>query len=165
MEYKGVDYWQGLLDRKTEPMTEEQSRMFMTCVMADITGPDEEKDAKVREAFEDHLGAQVFLRRLEVTGTEVSVPLTLFLLSMCKTPGDAVMWAYTVHAIAVTHGLDKVSTNELAEAFPMGFPTEESIEQAWGSQKKEGEPAGNMVDNWDNWPGIEDKKDEEPEDG
>jgi len=106
--------------------------------------------------LEESLGYQIFTKRLEAAGTEVTLPLAMFLVSLCDSPGKVVLWAYTVQVIKVSREIEgrPVKMEDLAEVFPWGFPTEKGYEEAWEEQKKDGAPHGNMVDDFRNWPGV-----------
>jgi hypothetical protein len=64
--------------------------------------------------------------------------------------GHAVMWAYTLNEIFVKTG-QPVTMLSIVDHFPMGFPTEEEYRACWASQKEEGKPLGNAVDDFSTW--------------
>lgn len=130
--------WHGLLELETVPMTKEQSDTFIRCVMGDH--PEEEADfrAKMHSKLMDNFGYAVLYKRLEVVAgiaNKVSTFVTLFLTTLCKSPGDAVMWAYTLDYIYVLENGQNIDMNVLTSYFPMGFPTEDARHKAWDEQK------------------------------
>ena len=75
---------------------------------------------------------------------EMNIMVPTFLSSISKTPGEAVMWAYTLYKLWLEIGVP-ITMVELTNKFPQGFPSESAMEEIWNSQK--GRSNGIDVDN------------------
>ena len=155
IEYDGKEYWQGLLDRDNKPMDESTTMMLMQCIMMEKDGFKRGIDEEMDKNLEQSMALKVFEKRLEAAGVECTLPLAMFLTSMCDNPAKVVMWAYTVNLIRVADGLSgPVTIEDMTRHFAWGFPLDSEYSKIWDEQKKEGQPLGNMVDNFENWPGV-----------
>jgi hypothetical protein len=136
-----------LLDAtEREPMTPSQTEMMMKLMlMPGLPG------AMLADMRQKSLAFAIIESRLEAVDAEVAPQVQVFISMKCKSPGDAVMWAYTLTVMYVNHGR-QVDLGMLAEEFPMGFPTEKAASEIWDSQKQEGAPLGNGYDQMDQWP-------------
>jgi hypothetical protein len=68
--------------------------------------------------------------------TRVSVAAVMLVLCMCDRPGKVVLWAHALHVLH--HRLNAlIGTEQLAFAFPYGFPTEQGYHEIWLAQKGE----------------------------
>ena len=85
--------------------------------------------------------------------TKMSVGALAFLAFVhLRNPGNAVMWAYTVHRIAETTDFkETVDLTVLTQFFPSGFPTESTMEIAWDDQKGGDAIGGNLLDISETW--------------
>lgn len=137
------------------PMTESQSKLFVSLMFAEKAPENAALNSMTVDellAFAKQEGAMdvfvfaVFAQRLKAAKIEnvrYSYFTVLFLASLCTTPGEAVLWAWSL--FRATAKADKaIKVYDLADSFPMGFPTEEAIHEAWDAQK--GEP-GSGIDN------------------
>lgn len=114
------------------PMTEEESRNFMSAIMADMN---EIKPGDF-SALEGTMPYATIVARLKVAGVDLTVGALLAMVSWSSgSPGDLVMWGYTASHIARTHNKTLISCNDMVEAFPFGIPTEEAREKIWDAQK------------------------------
>lgn len=156
IEYEGKEYWQGLVDVDSRPMTEDETGMLVQCMMMENQNFTKGQDKEIDTGLESSMGYKIFDKRLEVAGIEVTLPLAMFLVSLCDSPGNVVMWAYTVNVIRVARNIEgPVTVSDFAEAFPMGIPTDEGLQKAWEEQKvNDGSMTGNLVDNFENWAGV-----------
>jgi hypothetical protein len=125
------------------PMTENETKLFVNCMFADMQ---EYKDFSTLE--EQAFAIQVLQKRLVYHEVKVSVPVGVFICSMSKTPGDLVMWAYTLFLIQKKNN-KPVTMEDLSKEFPFGFPIEESYETVWDSQKNDN--GSNQLDFKANW--------------
>lgn len=80
-------------------------------------------------------------KRAEYIGLEVSDQAKVFLMFETKSPGTAVMYLY-----ALRSKFTSVTMNDLANVFPNGFPTEDTLEKMWDKQK--GYTYNDSVDNY-----------------
>lgn len=157
--------WNGLLDCKVEPMSEEESKSFMYLMMTEMGI----QKGKIKPDFLDKMdadlkdckGYQILKTRLESFKKNFSPTLDVGILPQifCALKSDrpavVVMWAYTLNEIFVKTG-KPVTMAALTDAFRMGFPTEDELHRVWKAQKVE-RPAGvpfapdNGVDYFENW--------------
>lgn len=155
IEYQGKEYWQGLLDRETQPLTDNESEMYMRCVMMDMEGvefgqnPEWDKEVQASPQY------QIISSRLGIAGSKASIPVILFLSTLCNSPGKCVVWAYTLQMMRAIRGIEgPVKMEDLSYTFPMGFPVESEYSAAWSEQNSMSEN-GNFVDKYDNWPKVD----------
>lgn len=87
-------------------------------------------------------GGEIFLDRLDLDGTKVSVAVGLWIVYYCthEAPGEKrvpnlILWAYTLNRIRRKQKCEMVTMTELADEFPFGFPTQEGMDEIWESQK------------------------------
>jgi hypothetical protein len=92
-----------------------------------------------------HISFKIFTSRLQANGVKVSASCMLFILLECRTPGEAVLWAFTVYCANVRDGT-KYGMLQFSEDFALGFPSRQYIQQVWESQKSAGAPLGNRLD-------------------
>lgn len=151
------------LDAKdVAPMTEAISRLFMDCILAERA---EQKTAGKLEPFSEKISqeagpaGQIFEKRLSWphhAGQQcatVSVPCAIFVIMLSGgSPGKIVMWAYTINRL-YQRKRDMVTMDDLAHAFPIGFPTEQAEHELWDAQKarRHGQEGDNMVDKIETW--------------
>ena len=131
-------------DNKPQPMSKEDTEVFLQCGMIELQKPD------LPTAVDDKspLGLQILQGRLEWAGIadKVSFPVKMFISCLCDRPGKVVMWAYTLaHILEKNPGLAKVNMAALAEEFPVGFPDDDVCHACWDAQK--GHPHGEKRDN------------------
>ena len=138
-------------------MTESQSKLFINLMFAEKAPENAHLTSMTVDellAFAKQEGAMdvfvfaIFAQRLkaaQVENVRYSYFTVLFLASLCTTPGAAVLWAWSLFRATVKGGAEKaITVYRLADSFPMGFPTDEAIHEAWDAQK--GEP-GSGIDN------------------
>jgi|KBSSwiStaDraftv2_1062776.scaffolds.fasta_scaffold00022_305 hypothetical protein len=142
-----------------EPMTPDQSLMFLQLLAAESEDEKEGKltpfdrtnlannrhasvIAKVSEGF----GFKVFAGRMHES-TQLTIEVFFYVLNLCKGPGDAVMWCYTLHRL---YGQDQelITLTSIANEWPWGFPTEDARHRCWISQKgySHGVDIDNLID-------------------
>lgn len=116
-------------DKRT-PLDEGGSKVFLECCFADIHKSIEFDEGTAKQ----HPLMNLFYKRLKWAKVPVSLGLGIFIAYMCKTPGIAVLWAYTLKKMHQKH--DKMlTTTELSYSFPLGFPTEDAMHEIWEGQK------------------------------
>ena len=156
--------WNGLLDCKTRPMTNDESMAFLNLIMMEM-GIQEGKTpadivTKMDADLEGCMPYQILKRRLEAFKQSLSPTLDVGVLpmvlcsSLCESPGKAVLWAYTLNEIFAKTG-QPVTIRNFVDHFPMGFPTEEAYKKCWDAQKcvrgENGNTTDNAVDNFETW--------------
>lgn len=143
---------QSLLDvpeAQRAPMTRDDTRAYVQMSFADEGG----EDTPIARAL-DGLPAQppaqvrLIIGRMRAGGDVlVRLPAIILVSCFCRSPGDCVLWAYTL--VVLTQQLGRaVRVPDLAEAFPWGFPTEEGARLIWDAQK---DSEGNRLDRPESW--------------
>ncbi len=118
-----------LLEAKTEPLTEEATRLYLSCVMGDA----QHGDDAIPEDYDGSQAHNIVQKRLDAAGADVSRWVVSFVATMCQSPGDCVLWAHALKTLGNKVG--RVDMQELTNAFPMGFPSESERRSCWDSQK------------------------------
>lgn len=127
--------------KNVRPMSDDESRAFVQCVMA------EKKEIPAPSDLLESFGYQVIRKRLDIGEIPVSDWAIAFLTLLCDTPGKLVMYAYA--CVEVYRNIRrKVTLEDTAEVFPMGFPKDEALNECWDSQKVED---GNLLDKREPW--------------
>jgi hypothetical protein len=133
----------GMSDRS--PMTQEQSMMFMNLTMMDMNDIiPEEMQRLVNESPICRI-ADASMKGAGVSAT-VTVMLWMSVISN-GSPGNAVLWAYTLCHIAEKEGDKTVTWDHLVRHFPTGFPTETTLRKCWDGQKRRADFAKGLSDN------------------
>lgn len=122
------------------------SGLFATLVVWEAAGfPTPDKEETVRNQLHGGL-FQILENRLKVMGVPLKFPALLLVWSLCEGHvGNASIWAAGLSRLHRNLG-KPLGIKELAEAFPVGFPTPARMGALWSMQKREGAPLGNMLD-------------------
>ena len=115
------------------PMTLEESKMFMQLIMIEKDGsmpPFEE--TKIELPFELRLIKGSLSSRFTFEMTE---PLQLMIAQISGSAGNVIMYLTYLQYRAKKLDKRKLSIEDFANIFPMGFPTNKSLQDAWDSQK------------------------------
>lgn len=118
------------------PMNEQISAMFFNMTVME----NQQRKLNIPEIQNQFL-YQLIEKRAEYIGLELSDQAKVFLMFETKSPGTAVMYLY-----ALRSKFTSVTMNDLANVFPEGFPTEDTLEKMWDKQK--GYTYGAKVDNY-----------------
>lgn len=130
------------------PMTKEQAKIFLECVMSELMIENELNESNHKQLG---LTGEIFYQRLQFQKVKISLQATIFLVLMAEgNPGKIVMWAYTITRMFQKYKR-YITLNELSDSFPMGFPSEEEQGEIWDDQKRKIAPYGNMIDDPNNW--------------
>lgn len=127
-----LENYKGLADCKTEPMDTVRSRVFLQLCLTD--------SSDLKRMFKDFgqmMSLQIIQSRLEYAGWsngEIDVKPIFFAAVISLTPGEAVMWAYTLCLLAKQNG-NRFTWNDFCKAFASGLPTPDAMEAAWDAQK------------------------------
>jgi len=157
----------GLFDCKVRPMTEEESKLFITVSLLEMKGGDTLQ--KLEKTF---LEKQDFLYTVMTTRLEafkkisptldIGIGPKIFCTLISDRPGMVVMWAHTLNELFVKQG-KQVTLSDWTMKFPYGIPTEKEYERMWDLQKVIPEPGvfktDNMVDDFKSWslPKVQEK--------
>lgn len=154
VELDGHEYWIGLLDRVTRPLTEQESKLMINLVFLELNGKDLPEEQEPRDFL-----YQVIKRRCEVANIKMTQALMILLAGISESPGTAVMYTYSLAVEAAKRNQQVINLDTFCQhAFPMGVPTKEVLDSVWDEQKVRsvaGEGAArsdNMVDDFDHWP-------------
>lgn len=142
-----------------EPMSEEDSMVFLSLAMTDQPNPTfhEFMDntgliEEIPKEVTQHLSVRILESRTKGL-VDFSTNCGMWIATICDTPGDAVMWAYTLACLKANRVdadpimEDVITIRALGEIFPYGFPTKKGREIVWEQQK--GYTHGvNTVDNF-----------------
>ena len=146
--------YKGLLGTQTRPMTDEESRLFFALTTAEMES-DEKAINGLHSFMADSLLFKVLQKRLESVGLDklVSKSLQMFVSAYADTPGQVVMWAFTLARMIEEHKR-KVTLSDWTMRFPMGMPTTEASDERWDAQKGHimKQECDNCLDDLDNWP-------------
>lgn len=126
---------------KASRMTDDQTQVFVMGTIREASGQDIPED-RLRGVFP----YAVFKSRAEFAGLKTTQSVRVFITTLAKGPGDLVMYVYALKWKADKEGVTTVSMNELANWFPLGFPSDEQLHTAWDAQKRPWAPLGNMLD-------------------
>lgn len=132
--------FQPLFDYPVTGMKEDVSNVFLMMYASEVQGDDELVDSlKQLENFPLY---KVFSNQLRSNGTNIHVSkqarLFLFFMihSTCPTPAVTLMYAYTLKYALTFKKLDRIDMTALAELFPDGFPSEETLDKAYDDFKR-----------------------------
>lgn len=135
-----------------EPMSEDLSKLFVTATLNELNGDDRMFTSEA--ASTAGFIAQIIHRRLEVMspGTKISLGTGLIAaFNSFNNPGRAVLWAYTLHRMFKDSDRTAIMIQDVANAFPMGFPDEYSFLMLWDSQKTTHDASDNLLDLPSTW--------------
>lgn len=136
------DWGENFFKMPMAQMTAFLCEAFMICTLAESEA--EFPPTPLRTSFQFLLTE----KRFKAVGVEASPAVITFISTLGSTPGELVMmvmairWLYTVERLKMG---EKFMMKHLAEAFPVGFPTQETFKNAWDNQK-DAETHCNMLD-------------------
>ena len=130
------EFWaawaKGFLESVHEPMSKEVTSGFMACIFM-------EKDGDVvPPELEKTFSYQVVMKRAEFVGLHMTKAVAGFISVLSRSPGDAVMYVYALKYAQERDHLTLITTETLANLFPMGFLTDAARHTAWDAQKDGG---------------------------
>lgn len=155
-------YWDGFLSAKCENLTPDQILNFTRFSYMEKSSPAMPDDllSEMRKNFQFSVIEKrlaVFDRngkikdRLDLHNVPDISPWTIvWCASISSTPGDCVLWAYTLWCMWRKAG-KRITLTEYASAFPVGIPTDNEKLRIWDSQKQQTSPS-NFVDDMARWP-------------
>lgn len=106
------------------PMTQQQSQVFMNMFLSE--GDEQFTIPEVENSFM----YQVIDKRAEFMGLELTKPTKMFLMFLSESPGTAVMYLS-----AIRQKTNQVSMETLTTLFPVGFVSNEVLDELWDKQK------------------------------
>jgi hypothetical protein len=157
METKNpLERWCCLLDAKQRPLTSQEMELLLVLVIAN-----QEELTKMEKEVGNSLAGKILSTRMPVSlfKERIEDRLKIWIAAVCRTPGEAVMWAYTLCVMAKELSPAQVTFADWCEKyFPAGLPDQESMRKIWDYQK--GFTHGmkgvdNLIDNPELWPKYE----------
>lgn len=91
----------------------------------------------------------VLVKRLEFFNVKVedAVVCALLVLTRMSTPGRAALYVHTLAHLSKDK--EQYTVEDLCSDFPMGFPSDDALDDAWVAQKPQG---ANLVDMRESYP-------------
>lgn len=151
--------WKGLAEGKQSPLTKQQSE-----VLIHLTFATEEAAQEILDSMSDLFATQVFTKRLQAYNPKVleliDPKVIILVLSLCSSPGDCVMWAYTLVHLLSRRDWKPLMLDDWVDAFPMGVPDKEESHRIWDHQKGWAHKikVDNLLDDFGYWPVMEPAK-------
>lgn len=143
--------FRGFMQGEREPLTSHLAAHLFTCLNIERQNKVEEQTIIIDELNDDFL-FRVMGKRLAYHRPDLTIaPAALFFVrGAMDSPGEAVLWAYTLHRFAIEHDRSHISLHDFVGlGVPNGFPVSEGARQRlWLSQKIGG---SNAVDREELW--------------
>ena len=132
----------GMSDRN--PFTDEQAQLFLAvCAMEMGELKPEAKDLVTKDPI-----CRIAQGRMNFAKVKATVPTLLWISIICEgSPGNAVIWAYTLCDIAEKEGDEPINLTTLTKYFPNGYPTEDTKRKCWEGQKRTPDMGKGITDN------------------
>ena len=130
------------------PLSETTSRVFLTLTMLEAKGDTAaiQDIAGKLQSFPQFMILDKRLQAYSRYADRIPVQTRILCAFLCKSPGEAVMWAWTLHRMAadleqaeqedklgLPYGL--VNIHRWVQAFPMGAPDDDGYAGVWDQQK------------------------------
>ena len=121
-----------------QQLSKEETNLFLHLTMSEMSGSNPPPD--MVEELMRQAAPSIITSRISHAGVPwekvVNLPALLFLSTMdtMRSPGQCVMWAYTLLYMYAKYGR-QVNIDLLSNVFPNGFPTLESYDEMWDKQK------------------------------
>lgn len=165
--------YHSFLDTKNYvPMTKEQVSIFMGIVVSPESATLSCADPEVQDDINNVPQLSILCSRLtQAEKQKLSLDLLLFLSCVITSPGEAVLWAWTIHCYmircvkgaglhhnedlgldvsATLGGISMVNLDTFTrKIFPFGLPSEAEANRIWDSQKLP--TGGNALDLEETW--------------
>lgn len=137
--------YRGLLDAKTRVLNDEEQK-WLVQILLSSKADKEHQDRVWEELKSEHMAAFIMHDRLTRVGliNQVEKALLVWIACLCNTPGDAVMWSYTL--CRMYDNGDDLTPERWCFVFPDGVPAEEEKKRIWDEQKDKDAPMSNWLD-------------------
>jgi hypothetical protein len=135
---------------KGEPLTDEGMKTLTSLLMSTSN----EKPLNEEEGLSTDFSAQMLLKRIEAYGLKFQISnffLVASVLTFCNNPAKLMILLWEAHKYSKKSGKNLLTAEDWCHMFPDGPPTDDECHAFWDSQKAEGEPLGNMLDNAKYW--------------
>lgn len=117
-----------------EPMSNELTTIFLAVMMGNVD----------REVLESMFTYKVIVARSEALGLEMEDSVRDFLACLCKSPGTVTMYLSLLRQEQANG--NRITMSFWSDLFPMGYPSEDNLQELWDAQKVAGAPLGNALD-------------------
>ncbi len=126
------------------PMGNDESQILMVMLIRK-----EELVTQIKADLANEFMYNVLVKRLEFFNVKVedAVVCALLVLTRMSTPGRAALYVHTLAHLSKDK--EQYTVDDLCSDFPMGFPSDEALDDAWVAQKPEG---ANLVDMRESYP-------------
>ena len=129
-------------------MTEDEQEIMVKVMFAENAG----KGDELLNVPKEEIPTSVEFLRKSLKGRftfEMNDAATLMIAQVIKSFGEGVMYLTYLQYRAKEWGKKKLTINDLAQIFPMGFPTDSALRDIWDMQKVKREKSGqsdNLLD-------------------
>lgn len=108
----------------------------MKVLYLSLTLPEKEIDEMYGKVEKDFPFIKILSDRLNLLNCQTDKRTRIFVSLLCNTPGKAVMYAYYLAYKSKKHNLETIKIDDVClNILPNGCFTEESLNDAWDSQK------------------------------
>lgn len=136
-----------LKNKNTQPLTKDQSEIFMQISMASMMGTPVPIPADDTEEFEKlPFEAKVLIKRTTVFDFEITdLGIVFLLIYLAGNLGGIVMYLTMIQQFCKINNKKVFEINDFVAMFPMGIYSKEDLHTAWDAQKVPGQP-DNLLD-------------------
>lgn len=146
---KAIQIGDELIKAQKRRLTREETEALVSIVMI------ENAKKPLPECFKEPFAMKVLKGRLDYFKVPYETGTLLWLMSLCDTPGDAVLFASAVATVAAKKNdgsAVKLSDMTAPETFGFGIPTKEEMHRVWKMQKvHDGKGPDNWLDREEAW--------------
>lgn len=138
------DWGDKFLSASTVPMTQQVTLIFLEMLLSDTTRT-EEREAHVASRLVNEqapIQFRIFKAHADRIGLKVTTAVWGFIASTQPSPGNIVMYVHALRRYQQLHGDKQLALEDVARAFPTGFPDETTLQGLWDAQKRSAEEIG-----------------------
>lgn len=125
------------LQVRNAPMDKITGQVFLALYIGEQAKQD--VPTEIAETFQ----YKVLEKRAKYVGLNINPHATAFIASICRSPGELVMYCYALKHWQMIHK-ELISIATISSIFPTGFPDSSDLEDLWDQQKV---GVGNLLDN------------------
>ena len=115
---------------------------------------DKEEELSTDELLNKEFTTKLVLKRFEAYDLKFKITnffLVASLTTFADNPAKIMIMLWFAFKYWKRTNKELIGIEDWCHIFPMGTPTDEELKVMWDSQKGEGEPIGNMLDNSTYW--------------
>jgi len=124
---------------KTEPMSNDLSEIFLRMARS------ERNELEIPSGYNIY-SYKILEKRAEFIGLKLNKYVKMFICMLVRSPGEIIMYLYYLKDYQVKNK-EEITMEIIVRIFPYGFPTDDSLNILWDSQKINGE---NLLDKINN---------------